>query len=141
MTTGRRNKPTYNIYLSYSWTHNNFCSQLTSLLSRAENFHFNPYFIRKQDPVHQLPNERQLYEAIRNKMKHCNAVLMMCGVYSTYSKWLNKEIIVSKNELNKPLIAVQPFEASRTSSIVRQHADRIVNWDLTSIVSTIEELT
>jgi len=34
-------------------------------------------------------------------MKHASVVLILAGVYSTYSKWINIEIDLAKNGLKK----------------------------------------
>lgn len=72
-------------------------------------------------------------------MRFCDVVILMCGVYSTYSRWINKELIACKDELNKPLIAVQRFEAGKTSFIVRENADIIVDWNSDSIVNAVKK--
>jgi hypothetical protein len=131
----------YNLYLSHSWNYNHAYKKLSVLLSSSPDFHYNRYFFTEQDPVGSTRNERELYDAIKLKMKYSHAALLMCGVYSTYSRWVNKEIIICKNEFNKPLIAIEPFDSSRTSAIVKQHADRIVGWNIDTIVNTVKELS
>lgn len=66
-------------------------------------------------------------------------MLILAGVYSSYSKWINKEIDIAKNVYNKPIIAVQPWGAERTSKNVKDNADKIVNWNSSSIVDAIRE--
>ena len=39
-----------------------------------------------------------LYTAIKNKIQLCHVVLVVAGVYSTYSKWINKEIEIAQFE-------------------------------------------
>ena len=67
---------------------------------------------------------------------------MLAGVYSTYSKWINKEIAICKKEfLNpKPIIAIEPWGSERTSQVVKDNADRIVKWNKDSVVRAIREL-
>jgi hypothetical protein len=129
----------YNLYLSHSWNHEDTFAQLMLLLNTSKEYQYNPHFIQEHDLIYSV-NERLLYEAIRHKMKHCDVVILMCGVYPAFSKWLNKEIILSKNELNKPLLAVETLGSSKTSLIVRQNADLIVDWNKESIVNAISDL-
>jgi glutaminase len=131
--------PGYNLYLSHSWNYNHAYKKLNALLGTRQDFSYNDFFV-SENKKHSRYTERQLYETIRQKMKHCQAILIMCGVYTQYSRWLNKEIILGKDELRKPIIAIQPFEPNRTSLIVKQNADRIVDWNLDLIINTIEEL-
>ena len=79
---------------------------------------------------------------ISEKIRNCHVVLVMAGVYSTYSKWINVEIEVAKNEFQweKPIIAIEPWGSERTSQHVKNNADLIVGWNTDSIVSAIREL-
>ena len=109
------------------------------MLNKSELSYKN-YSVPKNDPIHNAANDKQLHEAIKNQIKYCHVVLIMCGVYATYSKWINKEIVICKTEFNKPLIAIEPWGAERTSAEVKKHADLVVGWNTNSIVKAIREL-
>ena len=66
----------------------------------------------------------------------------MAGVYSTYSKWINKEIEIAQTEFSipKPIIAVEPWASEKTSVKVKDAADKIVGWNSSSIINAIKEL-
>ena len=57
-------------------------------------------------------------------------------MYSTYSKWINIEIQLAK-EMGKKIIAIEPWGAERTSTVVKQAADITVGWNTSSIVKAI----
>lgn len=42
--------------------------------------------------------------------------------------------------MNKKIIAIQPWAAERTSSVVKNAADKIVGWNTNSVVGAIREL-
>ena len=65
-------------------------------------------------------------------------MLILAGVYSTYSKWINIEIELAKS-MNKRIIAVEPFGAENTSLVVKNNADVIVKWNSNSIISAITQ--
>ena len=90
----------------------------------------------KNDPIHNASNTYQLKEAIRKQMQPVSCVLIMAGVYSTYSKWINIEIELAKS-MNKKIIAIEPWGSERTSTVVKNAADKIVRWNTDSIVSAI----
>lgn len=69
-------------------------------------------------------------------MQHASCVLILAGVYSTYSKWINIEIELAK-ELDKKIIAVEPWDSEKTSRVVKNAADVIVKWRTDSIISAI----
>jgi hypothetical protein len=64
---------------------------------------------------------------------------MLAGVYSTYSKWIRKEIKISKTDYSKPIIAVEPWASEKTSVVVKTYADEIVKWQSKSIVDAIRK--
>ena len=63
--------------------------------------------------------------------------MILAGVYSTYSKWINIEIELAKR-MNKKVIAVEFWGSERTSSVVKQNADIIVKWNSKSIIDAIK---
>ena len=81
---------------------------------------------------------QDLYKAIKEKVEPVNCVVMMAGVYSTYSEWINKEIEIAKF-YQKPILAIEPWGASKTSQIVKNNADATVKWNSASIVDAIRE--
>ena len=67
-----------------------------------------------------------------------SAVIILAGVYSTYSKWINKEIEIAKR-LQKTIIAVEPWGCEQTSRIVKESADHIVKWQASSVVDAVKK--
>lgn len=128
----------YNLFISHSWTYSDAYDGLVRLLKKAEDvgFYYKDYSVPKNDPIHNANNDRQLKEAIRNQMKHASCVLILAGVYATYSKWINIEIELAK-EMGKKIIAITPWGAERTSMVVNDAADVIVGWNTDSIVNEI----
>lgn len=127
---------TYNLFISHSWAYSDTYSKLMELLSNAPYFNFKNYSVPKDDPIHNAPNDYQLRAAIKNQMQHASCVLILAGVYATYSKWINIEIQLAQ-EMGKKIIAIQPWAAQRTSQVVKNSADEIVGWNTASIVKAI----
>lgn len=128
---------TYNIFISHSWRYSDQYQGLVRLLNNASYFSYKNYSVPKDDPIHNASNTYELKKAIRNQMQYTSCIIILAGVYSTYSKWINIEIELAK-EMGKRIIAVQPWGASRTSDIVKKSADEIVAWNSSSIVSAIK---
>ena len=133
----------YNLFISHSWSYGDQYDRLVDLLDSHPYFYYRNYSVPKNDPIHNANNDKQLREAIKNQMAHASCVLVLAGVYSTYSKWINIEIDLAKNGFlfSKPIIAVEPWGAERTSAIVKDNADRIVKWQASSIIKAIRELS
>lgn len=127
----------YNIFISHSWAYSDAYDKLMNLLRNHPTFEFKDYSVPKYDPIHHCPYEWQLRTAIENQIRPASCVLILAGVYATYSKWINTEIEIAKR-LGKRIIAIQPWAAERTSTIVKNNADVIVNWNTNSIVSAIK---
>ena len=130
---------TYNLFISHSWSYPDAYDKLKGLLDRRGYFSYLDYSIPRYDPVHTSGTDRELYEAILNRMRLCHVVLIMAGVYSSYSKWINKEIQVAKRgfAIPKPIVAVKPWAQTNVSSVVMTNADVLVGWNTESIVDAI----
>ena len=126
----------YNLFISHSWAYSDAYDKLVNLFDKASYFDYKNYSVPKNDPIHNAPYDYQLKAAIRNQMQHASCVLILAGVYSTYSKWINIEIKLAK-ELGKTIIAIEPWGSLRTSLIVKQAANKVVGWNTDSIVRAI----
>ena len=126
----------YNLFISHSWSYSDQYNRLVRLLDAASYFTYKNYSVPKDDPIHNAPYQWQLKEAIRRQMQPASCVIILAGVYSTYSKWINIEIELAKS-MNKKIIAVEPWGSLRTSLTVKNSADEIVGWNTSSIVRAI----
>lgn len=127
---------TYNLFISHSWAYSNKYDDLVKLLDDKSYFSYKNYSVPKDDPIHNVGTDYQLKEAIRRQMQPTSCVLIMAGVYATYSKWINIEIELAKS-MKKKIIAIQPRGAVKTSTTVKNNADVIVGWNTDSIVDAI----
>ncbi|MGI1678712.1 MAG: TIR domain-containing protein [Cellvibrionaceae bacterium] len=128
---------TYKLFISHSWAYGDAYEKLVKFFNEHPNFKWVDYSVPKDDPIHDAEDDDALYEAIKNQMPFVNCVVMMAGVYSTYSEWINKEIEIAKEVYSKPIVAVEPWASEKTSKIVKDNADEIVKWQSASIVSAI----
>ena len=109
---------------------------MIKLLNANPYFDYRNYSVPKDNPIHNAPYVYQLKEAIRKQMQPVSCVIILAGVYSTYSKWINIEIELAKS-MNKKIIAVEPWGAERTSTVVKSAADQIAKWNTNSIIKAI----
>ena len=133
---------TYNIFISHSWTYGDAYDKLVKMLDNEPRFSYRNYSVPKDSPIHNAANERELLEAIKERMQFCDVIVILAGVYSSYSKWINKEIQLANKGFAKPkpIVAVQPWGAEKTSQIVKDNASKIVEWNASPIASAIREL-
>ncbi|ACN14570.1 conserved hypothetical protein [Desulforapulum autotrophicum HRM2] len=133
---------TYNLFISHSWAYSDAYDKFVSLLDNRPYFHYKNHSVPQNNPIHSCGTDAQLYQAIKNKIQGCHIIIIMAGVYSSYSKWINKEIKIAKEEFYspKPIIAVKPWAQTKMSSVVRDNANAIVAWNTESIISKIRLL-
>ena len=129
----------YNLFISHSWNYSDAYEKLIQLLNNADRFEYRNYSVPKNDPIHNAPNQYLLKEAIKRQMNSANCVIILAGVYSSYSKWINVEIDLAKKGYVTPkkIIAIEPWGAEKTSAVVKAAADEIVKWNTQSIVDAI----
>ena len=129
------------LFISHSWSYSDAYDRLVDLLNAAPNFQYSNHSVPKDDPIHNAPNTAALEKAIENKMRFCDVVLIMAGKYATYSKWILREIQIAKRYTQaKPIVGIRPWASEQVSSVVSNAADRLVNWNTSSIVTAIREL-
>jgi hypothetical protein len=132
---------TYRLFISHSWTYRDAYDKLVEFFNEHPNFEWINYSVPKDDPIHDAPNATELYAAIKKQIAPVNCVVILAGVYSSYSKWIEKEIKISKTDFDKPIVAVEPWASEKTSKIVKDNADSIVKWQSSSIVSAIRDVS
>lgn len=133
---------THNLFISHSWSYSDEYDRLVRLLNRRSYFRFRNYSVPRDDPIHRVANDIELRRAIRSKMQPCGVVLVLAGVYATYSRWIDIEIGLAKTGFanSKPIVAIEPWGSRRSSRPVKEAANRVVRWNTESIVSAIREV-
>mgnify|MGYP004530537603 FL=1 len=132
----------YNLFISHSWAYSDAYEKLINLLDSAPDFYYKNYSVPINDPIHNAQNDSKLKAAIKEQMSHASCILVLAGVYSTYSKWINIEINLAKKGFTVPkkVIAIEPWGAERTSLVVKKNSDQIVKWQTSSIIKAIKEI-
>ena len=134
---------THHLFISHSWAYSDAYEKLVALLNKRRYFSFKDYSVPRDDPIHNAPTVKALRAAIQQQMAPCGTVLILAGVYATYSKWIDEEIALAQSgfQAPKPIIAIRPWGSARISQPVRLAADRIVGWNKDSIVAAIREVS
>lgn len=127
----------YRIFISHSWSYSKQYDKIEEFL-KQEGILFYNHSVPKNNPIHTNGTDAQLEAAIDAKVKGCSCVIILAGVYATYSKWINKEIKIAK-KYNKPIIAVEYWGSEKTSSVVKGSADVIVKWQAKSVADAVRK--
>lgn len=134
-----------NLFISHAWKYSEHYKTVSEWIFDENwsvgqaSLNFKDYSIPKDDPVHTNGTDKQLKEAIDAKVSRSSVILIMTGVYSTYSKWIQKEISLAK-QYSKPILAVTPQGAQKTSTVVAEAATKSVGWTKKSVIGGIWEL-
>ena len=129
---------TYRIFISHSWAYSDAYEKIVKFLDDNDVDYYN-HSVPKDDPVHTNGTDKQLKEKIDAKIKGCSGVIILAGVYASYSKWIDKEIDIS-SDYSKPIIAVEPWGSEKTSKRVKDAADKIVKWNGKSVADAVKKL-
>ena len=128
----------YDLFISHSWKHNSDYDGLIELLDDKNHFSYRYYSVTKKEKV-EGKSDRALKRHIKNKqIKPASVVIVIAGMYSTYSDWIGKEVRIAE-ELDKPILSVKPWGAERTSYITNK-ADATTGWNKTPIVREVRDL-
>lgn len=130
----------YDLFISHSWSYSDAYNKLVSLLDGASDFPYRNFSVPKDDPIHNADNIYALRSAIQRQIAPARVVIVLAGVYATYSKWINEEITLA-NSMTKPILAIAPWGAEKTSTVVSEAAWKEVGWNTASITAAIKELS
>jgi hypothetical protein len=129
---------TYRLFISHSWKYGDAYDKMVQFLD-DQGISYYDHSVPKDDPVHTNGTDKQLREAIDAKIKGCSGVIILAGVYASYSKWINEEIKIS-GDYDKSIIAVEPWDSDKTSAVVKNAADKVVKWQSKSLADAVKEL-
>lgn len=123
---------TIRLFISHSWNYDDY-EKMVKLLDGRGYFDFQESSVPATDPL--TGSNQQVWDAIYNKIRWAQVILLTAGVYATYSGSIKKEIEFAKS-IRKPIIAVVPLGNERTSSLCG-YADEVVGWRADSIVDAV----
>lgn len=133
------------VFISHAWAYSEHYDTLDSWIF-GENWRvgqasldFRNYSVPKDDPIHDADNDKQLNAAILKQIALSHVIVIPMGMYANYSKWIQKEIS-GCSDYGKPILAVNPWDQERASSVVGNAAAKKVGWNKKSVISGIWEL-
>ena len=128
----------YNVFISHSWDY------LDDLYSLRQHLQDRGYFnvdFSEVTPENAIKSENVYYVHYRiaQRIDSADIVIGLAGVYASHSEWMTWELDKAQ-ELSKPILGVIPRGQERISSVVSSRADKMVRWNIESIVAAIREL-
>jgi len=130
---------TYDIFISHAWTYGKHYDGVVQFLDNANNFRYRNYSAPAHRPVVPLrtrTSNRRVTEALYNKIRPVNCVLVIAAIYASHRDWIQTELDLA-SELCKPIIGIAPYGQINLPNSVVRTADEIVRWRQSSIVDAI----
>lgn len=128
----------YKIFISHAWKYGESYNRILEMLDGAANISYINYSAPEDKPLNIDDSARvhEVKEAITNKIRPVECVVVLSGMYTAYSKWMQYEIDEAVR-LGKYIVGVRPWGSSIVPKCVADVADEIVGWNTDSIVSAI----
>lgn len=132
---------TYDLFISHAWSYGDSYNRLIGFLDSAPNFKYRNYSAPSDKPLQNLDQadaetKKQIKEAIDRKIRPVNCVLVLSGMYTAYSEWMQYEIDTAVR-MGKPIIGIKPWGNTVIPTAVSSCANIIVGWNTNSIVNAI----
>lgn len=125
----------YHILISHSWDYSTDYEKIKKWLDDASNFIWTNYSVAITNPL-DVNGKRELEEKLYNRISLCSCIIILSGMYVSYSEWIDYEIDTAV-ALRKPIIGVKPRGQERIPSKVSNNVDVIVGWNSSSIVQAV----
>lgn len=129
----------YRLFISHAWRYSEGYQRAVQFLDGANYFQWTNYSVPESKAFAGL-SSLQLGEQMKAQIRPVQCVIILAGMYVSHSGWIQYEIDVAK-ALGKPILGIIPWGAERTPTAVSSSAWKMVNWNATSIVAGIREIT
>lgn len=124
------------IFISHAWSYNEHYWKLVEWFNGAPNFLWSNCSVPSHDS---LPDKssKGLSEGMTRQISPAQVVIVLGGMYSAYSSWIDYEIREAQR-MNKVIIGVRPWGQERVPLVV-QNASICdpVGWNSNSIIEAI----
>ncbi|NJE44271.1 TIR domain-containing protein [Massilimicrobiota sp. SW1139] len=127
----------YHILISHSWDYNSDYETIKGWLNDAKYFMWSNYSVPLSNPL-DVNSKKELKNKLRTRIEKCSCIIILSGMYVSYSEWIDYEIDVAI-ELEKPIIGVKPRGQERIPSKVSENANVMVGWNSNSVVQAVRD--
>lgn len=127
------------LFISHSWTYSERYNSMVSLLNNRLFFEWQNYSVPESKAFVGL-NANGLAEQIKNQIRPVQCVVIIGGMWTNHSDWIQFEMDFAKS-IGKPILAVRPRSAKVMPQAVVNIADAVVNWNGDSIIAGIGQIS
>lgn len=131
----------YHIFISHAWKYSNEYNTVVNWLNEAQSegrLTWKNYSVPQHDPLDANKTEK-LKSALDAQIKPTSIVIIISGMYATYSTWIDYEINRSVS-YGKKIIGLRPWGQERIPSKIQSNATTMVGWNKASLINAIINL-
>lgn len=127
----------YHILISHSWTYSAQYNTVCSWFDNTAYFTWSNYSVCCNKPL-DTKNDAELKEKLRNRISSASCIVVLAGMYATYSKWIDFEIETAQT-MNTPIIGVKPWGQERVPLKIQNASCERVGWNSASIINAVRK--
>lgn len=127
------------LFISHSWKYSKRYLSMVDLLNNRAYFNWKNYSVPETKAFGPMANYN-MKEELRQQIRPVHCVIIIGGMWTNYSDWIQFEIDYAKS-ISKPILGVRPRGAKVMPTAVSNSADDVVNWNANSIVDGIRNIT
>ncbi len=125
----------YRLLISHSWNYANQYDTIVFWLNESNYFKWSNHSISCDRPIEQT-TEYELKQKLTSQIKGCSAIIVISGMYVSYSKWIDYEI-GEASRMGKPIICVRPRGNEKVPKVILDNATVLVGWNCKSLVDAV----
>ena len=132
----------YNLFISHAWKYSEHYYKIVQWLNEAQDegfFTWKNYSVPKHDPLidpSSIIGQRTLKKELIDQMRLASKILILSGMYSAYSNWINFELNTALRS-GKYIIGIKPWGQERIPIEISNNVDKIVGWNKYSVINAI----
>lgn len=123
----------YSIFICHDWEYSVDYQRICEFLDDARNFAWDNRSVPEHEP---LANNEQLEYELRNQIRPAEVMLVLAGMYTARSQWMDWEMSFGRR-IGKPIVGVVPWGNQRIPAAVQRNAVEVVRWNTESIVRAV----
>lgn len=123
-----------NIFISHAWNYNKDYYTIEHWLNVSPLIYHN-YSVPEHDPL-DANNTKKLKEQLTEQIRHANVVIIIAGMYTNHSYWIQYEIDEAVR-MEKKIIAIKPHGNTYMPTNLQNVANELINWNSQSLLSAI----
>lgn len=133
---------TYNIFISHAWRYSEHYKKVVQWINEAQDekkLNWKNYSVPKHNPLLDPDDDndkQKLKNELDEQIRPVSLVIVLAGMYATYSDWIDYEINTAVS-YDKYIIGAKPWGQERIPSVVSENSNVMVGWNKDSIINAI----